>query len=592
MSLSINQNITSLNAWRNLNQTDKAMSGSMERLSTGLRINKASDDPAGLVISEQMRAQVSGLKAAIKNSEKGVTMIQTAEAALDKVNSLLVKMRGLALDSANTATTDDTMLAANQAEIDNILQSITRIAENTQYSSKRLLDGSNTAAVATLGSVNNAGVSRVADSDLAAGTTGSLTVTVSDYTASNRILNDSTVLGTATTGTGFDAQATAAGSLSRGDHTLAVTGTMDSITYAAGTSGLTTHTIDNTSAAQYYDGNFTGTLKIENTGAAVNLATTDGVFNLYENDVLVGLASWDNANDKWTLTYTDGSQAATIQLVDGNVTGSFASGAVTPTYFTLAVTASTAQATLDGGPALAFNRSSTFANQDLTSGTDNQIARFDFTEANFINGTAMTTKTFQVQKAGDAMARLGEGGKEVVYANSTGIALSDNAGTVTLDFGTIPTAGGATTLDVADNSLVFQVGANRNQTVSIEVRDVASNKLAVGVSNTSGFADLSEINVTTSEKATDSLALIDAAIDEISRTRADLGAFQANTLEANLDSLRVAAENLQASESVIRDTDMAAEMADFTKNQIMLQAGTAMLAQANQIPQTLLQLLR
>ena len=141
MSLSINNNITALNAWRNLKNTDMKMSGSMEKLSSGLRINRAADDPAGLVISEKMRAQLSGLGAAAKNTEKAINMISTAEAALDKVNDLLLKMRALVVDTANLGVTDQQMAKANQQELDETIKSITRIGENTQFGTKKILDG-------------------------------------------------------------------------------------------------------------------------------------------------------------------------------------------------------------------------------------------------------------------------------------------------------------------------------------------------------------------------------------------------------------------------------------------------------------------
>jgi flagellin len=141
MSLSINNNITALNAWRQLKNTDFKLSQNMERLSSGLRINRAADDPAGLVISEKMRAQLVGLDAAMKNSEKAINMIQTAEAALDQVQKLLDKMRQLALDSANAGVNDEDMLQANQDELDEAIASITRIANYTQFGTKKLLDG-------------------------------------------------------------------------------------------------------------------------------------------------------------------------------------------------------------------------------------------------------------------------------------------------------------------------------------------------------------------------------------------------------------------------------------------------------------------
>jgi flagellin len=145
---------------------------------------------------------------------------------------------------------------------------------------------------------------------------------------------------------------------------------------------------------------------------------------------------------------------------------------------------------------------------------------------------------------------------------------------------------------VAQNSMKFQVGANQNQTVGISVESANPESLGRGVENASGYESLVDIDVTTFQGAQDSITLIDKAIDTITNARGDLGAFQKNTLESNLNNLRIQNENLINSESVIRDTDMAKEMATFTKNQIKSQAATAMLAQANQLPQNVLSLLQ
>jgi flagellin len=156
-------------------------------------------------------------------------------------------------------------------------------------------------------------------------------------------------------------------------------------------------------------------------------------------------------------------------------------------------------------------------------------------------------------------------------------------------------------LDGSNPTLTFQVGANSGQTVTIDVPNMATNQLgfdvdpATGaknaVANGSGFASLSDVDVTTTLGAQDTINLVDAAIEQVASTRGRLGAFQKNTLESNLNSLRIAQENMQASESVIRDADMAAEMATFTRNQIMTQSATAQLAQANMNPQNVLRLI-
>jgi flagellin len=140
-------------------------------------------------------------------------------------------------------------------------------------------------------------------------------------------------------------------------------------------------------------------------------------------------------------------------------------------------------------------------------------------------------------------------------------------------------------------SLAFQIGANKGQMVSASLPNVATNRLALGVENTSGFNSLADLDVTTGQGAQDAMGVIDKAIEEIAVARGDLGAFQKNTLESNLTSLRIQTENLVAAESTVRDADMAVELAAFTRNQIMTQSATAQLAQANAMPKNVMALL-
>ena len=145
----------------------------------------------------------------------------------------------------------------------------------------------------------------------------------------------------------------------------------------------------------------------------------------------------------------------------------------------------------------------------------------------------------------------------------------------------------------AKNSKIFafQIGANRGQMVSIDLPSVATTELAKGVSNQSGFASLADVDVTTRQGAQDAMEVIDTAIEEIAVARGEMGAFQKNTLESNLTSLRIHTENLTAAESSIRDADIAVELAAFTRNQIMTQSATAQLAQANALPKNVMSLL-
>jgi flagellin len=140
-------------------------------------------------------------------------------------------------------------------------------------------------------------------------------------------------------------------------------------------------------------------------------------------------------------------------------------------------------------------------------------------------------------------------------------------------------------------SLAFQIGAEKGQMVSVNLPNVATNRLALGVENISGFKSLADLDVTTGQGAQDAMSVIDKAVEEIAVARGDLGAFQKNTLESNLTSLRIHTENLVAAESTIRDADMAIELAAFTRNQIMTQSATAQLAQANAMPKSVMALL-
>jgi flagellin len=141
MSLRINHNIASLNGHRNMVKNDAAVSRSLEKLSSGLKINRAADNAAGLVISEQMRAQLNGIKQAMNNTEQAVTMVQTAEGALDEMNNLLSKVKSLALHALNSGVSDTAQRVADDSELQNILSSVDRIANQTRFAGQTLLSG-------------------------------------------------------------------------------------------------------------------------------------------------------------------------------------------------------------------------------------------------------------------------------------------------------------------------------------------------------------------------------------------------------------------------------------------------------------------
>jgi flagellin len=465
MALSIVNNVSSLNAQNNLARTNNNLSKSLERLSTGLRINRGADGPAGLVISEQQRAQISGLRAAIDNSNKSVALVQTAEGALNEVSTLLTRIRSLAVDSANSGVNDSNALAANQAEINNALQTINRIGTNTQFGTRKLLDGS----AGFSGVASDAQVTLLkVTSDATPGANA-----VSVTTAAERAF----VSGGVTIGGGGIAA----------DETLTVNGI--NIALTTGQTAAQVVTAVNAFTAQ------TGVVATNNSGV-VEFRTQDF------------------------------GSAATV-TVSSNLGGS--SGVLSAASLT------------DTGVDIV----GTIGSSASTTGTGNTLT------------AAGITVTIAEASAGSTATVTGAQG----------------------------------TVNVSDSALSFQIGANADQTVKFAFEQVSATNLGVGV-NGSSFASLSTINVTTAPGAQDSLRVVDQAINDIATLRGRLGAFQQNTLESNTNNLRAALENTQAAESVIRDTDFASEIAEFTRAQVQLQAGSSVLGNANQIPQLVAQLLR
>lgn len=472
MSLSIANNVSSLNAQHNLGRASANLAKSTERLSSGLKVNRGADGPAALVISEKQRAQIAGLQQAIDNADKATAVVQTAEGALNEINNLLVKVRSLALDSANAGVNDDDALAANQAEIDNALETINRIAANTQFGQKKLLDGSS--------GIN--GISTDADTTVLKATAdtvaGNYDVVVT--TVGERAVAEAGTLQTA---------ALAA------DETLVVNGV--TITLASGLNQAGVVSRINEFTAQ--------------TGVTADVNGTGGATRLYTEEF--------------------GSDA------DISVISNVAAGATSSGIGTTAIT--------DTGV-------------DIV-GT---IGGTSFTgEGNVLTATSGNAKGLKLELA----ARTGANAHTTV-------------------------TGAQGTIAVTDNSLVFQIGANQNQTASIAIQKINPNGLGTGLTDNQ-FNSLEDINVTSASKAQDTLAIIDEAIDEVTNLRGTLGAFQQNTLASTTANLQATLENTVNAESVIRDTDFAVEVAEFTKQQVLVQAGTSVLKNANQQPQLALSLL-
>lgn len=508
MALTILNNVAALNAENNLGRSHQALDTSLERLSSGLKINRGADGPAALVISEEQRAQITGLQTAIDNTSKGINVVQTAEGALNEINALLNQIRGLALDSANSAVNDNNALTANQQQVINALATINAIAKNTTFGQKALIDGSAgnqattaSAAFSTVSATSSTAVGTYtvlvnngADAATQAAQKGDVSIGAD---AVNHVVDSTHNLGQA--------------------ETLSITGLSGSPVLVQLTSGMT-----NTAVAQ-----------------AINDVTSQtGV-----------VASLQSGNGRLELTAQNFGQNFTVQ---SNV--AITAGSTTGVGTTAVVTSAAAPAGSDG----------------VTTGGQNVIAKIT-------NGATSSYVT-------------GNGNTISIQAGpSTGLTLTF-ATSGTNPLATANTAAGGDLVTVANNSLTFQIGANAGQTASITVDSAQTTALGVGVSGVSA-ASLAQINIATTQGAQDAIKVVDQAIGQVTTLRGKLGAFQANTLQATSENLKTTLENTTATEATIRDTDFAKETADFTRNQVLLQAGATVLNNANQSSQLVLALL-
>ncbi|HKI99382.1 MAG TPA: flagellin [bacterium] len=483
MVLRINHNIAAINSARQLVQNGTALRKSLEHLSSGMRINRAADGPAALIISEQMRSQIAGLNQAVDNAETGVTMVQTTEAAMTEVTNLLTTIRQLAVHAANEGANDQNMLEADQLELNNALNSIDRISTNAQFGVKKLLDGSTGA--------NGVGIGE-----------GVEFIAASPETKASPIQ-------------GYDVRVTQLGSRAHIEGTTALTQEMidkgEEFTIAEGGK-----TVSFTSKKGETVRQAVGLLKNEISKSGLNVDLT------LNQDNTLSIVHRDYGSDHGfsVSSSTAGVLSKESRTMEGAVAGKDIVGTI-------------------GGEA-AIGKG-----QVLTG----------------VEGTKV--EGLSVRYSGNKVSDPGD----------------DDPSTA------------AGRVAVFQNSLVFQVGANVGQTVAVSLVNVNTRVLGRGVRNDSGYTSLRDADLRTAQGAIDTQRLVDRALNEVTTSRARLGAFQKNSLEANLRQLRVNVEELTNAESVIRDTDMAKAVAEYTRNKIMFESATAMLAQANQIPRTVLDLL-
>lgn len=542
----VQHNLNAINANNKMNINVSGTKKATEKLSSGYQINRAGDNAAGLAISEKMRSQIRGLSQATKNANDGISLIQTAEGGLNETHSILQRMRELAVQSANGTYQDDTDREAIQLEVDALKSEIDRIASSIEYNGIKLLDGS-------LG--------------------GSKAVTEfgAKYGAVDAT-KDSAFLGSTITSNVAGATITVALDATKGG---------EAATWDKDGKNLTLNLVENKTYTQDEINKLienADTRKADGIVADLDVKLKNGV-----------LTAAKTSKDKATTATVAGVRASVAEtkvgtnLLSSAITGYGDSITITSNSYgadtrkiTIATDADagkerieTAKADTvgakDGSFVLHLSTGKDYSAQDIedllkAEGLDYSIK---ITDADAPDGDYKLK--FDTKEAVTIAADTGDvtgGGQTFTLAKGAGIGKEDVATT--------------------GKGLTFQIGANgvEDQRVTLNVNDMSAS--AIGVANA---------DVSTQDAANKAIDMVDTAVKTVSMQRAGLGALQ-NRLEYTVNNLTTTNENLTAAESQIRDTDMATEMINYTKNNILQQASQAMLAQANQQPQAILQLLQ
>ena len=601
MASMINTNISSLNAQRNLSASQSGLATSLQRLSTGLRINSAKDDAAGMSISSRMTSQINGMNVAARNANDGISLAQTAEGGLNSATDLLQRMRDLAVQSAN-GSNSDTDRASIQSEVGQLKDEIDRVAKSTSFNGLNLLDGSFTAQSFQVGanatSNDRIQIDKIANlttTALGTGMSGSSSLT-SGLTTSALSAGDLTLNGTQVGATSAGGQA---GQTAASGYALA-----QAINAAAGQSGVTatanatvatsiktatpaapTAAADVAASAFSINGVSVGAIA---KGVASNLtanppvaggpsATTNQATNVAEaiNKVSAqsGVTASVDDTGKISLQSTNG-KAISIKA-DASYTSLTADTGLTDTGTTpTAGTAPTASATGYVAGAMKINGvelgAVAGATTSLAQGANTAAAINKISGKTGVSATADSVTGAITLTAADGRDIKLEDGTGGTSATLTGIAAATAHGSVTLSSSNV-------------NGIVVGGKADKNAGLG-----AYEGMKAVDSTKTNS---VSTVDVSTASGAQAALSTIDAALSSVNSSKAALGAYQ-NRFTAVVSNLQATSENLSASRSRIQDADFASETASLTRGQILQQAGTAMLAQANSLPNGVLSLLR
>ena len=496
MAATINTNVASLTAQRNLGTSQMSMNTAIQRLSSGLRINSAKDDAAGLAISERFTSQIRGLNQAVRNANDGISLAQVAEGAMGAAGNILQRVRELAVQSANASNSAGDRQALQQ-EVGQLVAELDRISQTTEFNGAKLLDG-------TFGT-----------QQFQVGANANQTIVAATANLRTSVYGNNQNV--ASNGSGIGASATQA---------------------TAGTNGVTTGLV---SISGYLG---TGTLTV---AANASAKTTADQINAVKAD-----------------------------------TG---------------VTATARTEVRLGGMAAIGSYSLTLVGDNTAAGAERTVS-FSLTSATGTDRLSAAVSAINEQAAKTGInASLNSDGSQIILSNATGnnIVVGDttnaNAAAVTVTAYDAAGASTGTATTLAADANVENVNTGGYIVLDSEKSFAvtsASNQLDAGGSTLQTVASL---DVTTFSKATEALKTVDSSLAFINGERAKLGALQSR-FESSIASLQITSENLSASRSRILDADFAAETANLSRAQILQQAGTAMVAQANQIPQGVLALLR
>ena len=567
MAMIVQHNMSAMNANRMLGITNSSLAKSTEKLSSGYKINRAADDAAGLSISEKMRSQIRGLNKASDNAQDGISLIQTAEGALNESHSILQRMRELSVQASNGTETDDDREAV-QKEISQLQDELTRISSTTEFNTMKLLDGS-------LGSKSASSQGAV----LTGTNVATFSATGLD---SNSVKKDLSGLAGTTVKDTFE-----------------IDGQKFTIDWSKGKAKdfASKYSVDLANMTESQTKALASDLETLLNESAADAGVSGTVKVAYKADGQITVTS-NNNGEKSSFGFV-GTDATTVG--DGaNATDSL--GAVMFSGTAGANAAKTADATMKIANTIANNSTFTMTingtevqakiTAAINEGDDMKAAATTIQDAvqtavdayNTAMGTGTTTEA--LTKTDFTVTANKDGSFNIEYAGDKEVSFSFGEATVNGLTGTTATKLGLTNKQSAsatsNKGIELQIGANEGQTMEFTIDDMSA--AALGVAG-------NKVDLATQDGAQKATTTIDAAIKKVSAQRSKLGAVQ-NRLEHTIANLDTASENTQTSESRIRDTDMAEEMVAYSKNNILLQAGQSMLAQANQSNQGVLSLLQ